>query len=101
MKKTSTLILSNLVLLSLVGCSSDPPTTPELPGCPSGNCGREPFRVAVPTRADVRLSSPTKARRHVALEAISPALLSVEDHIDEVNEVIDEVFGELEAAAGT
>ncbi|HEU0030445.1 MAG TPA: hypothetical protein VFQ53_07430 [Kofleriaceae bacterium] len=86
--------------------------------CPSGNCGKESFRRAVPTRSEVAIKHPTgKARigartpgtkapmlghkRPVALEAISPALLAVDDQVVEIDAVVDEVFAELEGAAET
>lgn len=117
MTRASTYLLSNILLLSIAACSESPTPAGELPGCRTGNCGKSSFRAAVPTRAELRIASPTgKARmrrataatvppighsRHVALEAVSPALLMVDEQVVEINTVIDSVFGDLEAAAGT
>lgn len=107
---------STIVFAALAACGS-PSTNSDLP-CPSGNCGKEPFRRAVPTRAEVKIAQPTggKARIHratssevprlghtrpVGLEAVSPALVAVDDQIIEIDEVVDEVFTELENAATT
>jgi hypothetical protein len=92
----------------------------QLPECKSGNCGQEAFRRAVPTRGEVRIGHPTgraaakRARkkgvatappvghtRTAPLAAVSPALIDVDDQVGEIDDVVDELFAELEAAAGT
>jgi hypothetical protein len=65
------------------------------------------MRIGHPTgRASARLAPTAPGPRigHLrgaALEAISPALLAVDDQVVEIDLVIDEVFGELEASATT
>ena len=114
--------MSKISLLSLpillVACSSSP-SNPDgnVPPCPSGNCGQESFRRAVPTRGDVRVQHPTGGRARSAkvgserppiknpgqlhLDALSPALVAVDDEITEIDLFVDEVFTELEASSST
>jgi hypothetical protein len=117
--KASPSVVSSLLVIAIAACGTESSSTPpdKLPDCPSGNCGKESFRRAVPTRAEVRIDRPTgnarirrepgvKApvigrKRAVALEAISPALLAVDDQVIEIDEMIDDVFGELEASSTT
>lgn len=123
MHKTSRIFVPALAL-SLAACSSSSegtgPGNP-LPECKTGSCGKESFRRAVPTRSEVRVGHPTgssssNARaartartgtielgkaRTAALEAISPALLAVDQEITEIDAVVDEIFAELEASAST
>jgi hypothetical protein len=114
-----------LALTSLAACGTESPSGGggnQLPDCKSGNCGQEKFRRAVPTRGEVRIGHPTgraaakriaskKAgqirqapvgrARPAALEPVSPALLEVDDQVAEIDDVVDELFAELEGAAGT
>lgn len=115
-------ILVPALALSLVACSSSSegtgPGNP-LPDCKTASCGKEPFRRAVPTRSEVRIGHPTgssRARaariagagkvelgkaRVAALDAISPALLAIDQEITDIDTVVDEIFAELEASATT
>ena len=108
---------STIVFAALAACGSPSTTNPDLP-CPSGNCGQEPFRRAVPTRAEVKIGHPTGGmarirrattgevprlghKRPVGLEAVSPALVAVDDQIIEIDNLVEEVFTELENTATT
>ena len=105
-------------VMSVAACGSSNSSSddnPDPPPCPSGDCGKETFRRAVPTRAQVRIQHPTGARARrashtsapiknpgqLALEPFSPALAAVDDEIVEIDAVVDEVFAELEATAST
>jgi hypothetical protein len=113
-----------LSLLVACGTESPPGGGNQLPECKTGNCGQEKFRRAVPTRAEVKIGHPTgrsSAKRiahkkslsgapaghlrhkqgKIALEPVSPALLSVDDQVAEIDDMVDELFAELEGAAGT
>jgi hypothetical protein len=96
-----TLVLSPLVALAACGGGGgggDP-----LP-CPSGNCGQESFRRAVPTSARLRISTPTGSQKPggpASLDAVSGALVEVSAEVDEINLVIDEIFDDLDDAVST
>jgi hypothetical protein len=94
--KASPSVVSSLLVIAIAACGSESSSTPpdKLPDCPSGNCGKESFRRAVPTRAEVRIDRPTgnaRIRREPGVKApvigrkrgraraISPALLAVDD----------------------
>jgi hypothetical protein len=86
----------------LAACSSSSPTTPDVPVCPSGNCGQTSFRTAVPTRAKVRIQRPTGVgQRRAPLDQVSPALLAVDERVVTIDKIVDELFTELEASATT
>jgi hypothetical protein len=100
------------LIACLAACSSSSATGDDLPDCPTGNCGQPSFRRAVPTRAKVRIERPTGTSRKqklappvighgraVALEAVSPALLVVDERVVMIDTVVDELFTELEASA--
>lgn len=114
MIKTS--ILVSLSLVGSIAACGGSDSDPKLPTCPSGNCGQESFRRAVPTRAQVAIAHPTGkpqaraafAKRPgvgrkgvVALEPVSAALIAVDDQVSEIDSVIDDVFADLESASGT
>jgi hypothetical protein len=84
----------------LAACSSSSSPTPDVPDCPSGNCGQTSFRRAVPTRAKVRIDRPTGVgQRRAPLELVSPALLAIDERIVAIDDMVDELFAELEASA--
>ena len=96
---------SSLPLILLVaacgggGGGSDP----DIP-CPSGNCGQESFRRAVPTASRLKIKDPTGApakRIGANLDALSDALIAVDDEVDDINSVIDDVFADLDDAVST
>jgi hypothetical protein len=91
------------------GSIDDPP-----PACPSGDCGDEAFRRAIPTAGSVRIGFRRPSARtapgasggavsssQLALEALSPALLEVSEYVDGINGIIDDIFLDLEELAGT
>jgi hypothetical protein len=117
---TSALVVTALFLPACGGDSPSPKSGNQLPDCPSGNCGKETFRRAVPTRSEVKVDRPTGraaqkiARkkganqappaghtRTAALEPVSPALISVDEQVGEIDAVVEEIFAELESVAGT
>jgi hypothetical protein len=91
-------------LLSAAACGGGGGGGGDLP-CPSGNCGQESFRRAVPTSARLRISEPpgsAQKRGGVAsLDAVSGALIDVATEVDEINGVIDEIFDDLDDAVST
>lgn len=95
--------ISALALVACGGGGSDGGNGP-LPGCPSGKCGQESFRRAVPQKAAVRIDGPQQGRKRSAAPALdspSEALVIVEEHIAEIDELVDDIFTDLEEVAGT
>jgi hypothetical protein len=92
-----------LVLLAIAACGGDSGgDSNPLPACPSGNCGQEQYRRAVPRKDGVRIPSPRNANaRAKPLDAQSDALLVIDGHVMEIDEVVDAVFSDIEGAAGT
>ncbi|MGE0551662.1 MAG: hypothetical protein AB7O24_27805 [Kofleriaceae bacterium] len=113
MIKTRTILVCSL-LGAVIACGGgDGGPSDPLPPCPSGNCGKASFRRAVPTADKARITPPTgssarranrelsmpsstSVSRGVALEAIAPAIPVINDHVAEINKMIDEVFGDLD-----
>lgn len=90
--------------LVLAACSGSAGPSGGIP-CPSGNCGDEAFRSAIPSRASVLVDF-AAARARVAstthaLEALSPALVSVDEYVTDINDEIDDIFADIEEIAGT
>jgi hypothetical protein len=96
----SVLVLPSLLVAAACGGGGGGGDDP-LP-CPSGNCGQESFRRAVPTSAALRIAEPTgrmQKRGGVAsLDAVSGALTEVATEVDEINAVIDDIFSDLDDA---
>ena len=73
--------------------------------CPSGNCGQESFRRAVPTADRLRIKSPTgspgKPGGVLPLDPVSDKLIAVDGEVDDINLVIDDIFADLDDAAST
>jgi hypothetical protein len=113
MKRLPTnLVLVSMLSVSLVpvfaacgGGGGDDDGPDPLPTCPSGNCGKETFRRAVPRSAAVRINGPGQASARNAslylLETPSSALVEVEEHVAEIDGLVDDIFGDLEEVAGT
>ncbi len=91
------------------GESGVPPVDPPIP-CPSGNCGNESFRRAIPSQDTVRIRFGAQGRRApgaaghepgggTALEALSPAYDSVDAYVGDINGDIDDIFAGLEELA--
>jgi hypothetical protein len=98
-----TMCLPLLCLALTAACGDESGGSDPLPACPSGNCGKEEYRSAVPRRDGVRIPSPrsSTARLRVPLDAQSDALITVDDHVQEIDELIDAVFTDIESTAGT
>lgn len=110
------------MLMAALGCGGDDRPEPgpgpgpgprqptELP-CRAASCGDASFRHAIPSRGLIRIdlgsgstSMPIVAgevagSRQPLLE-FSPYLQATLDHIDDINEMVDAVFEDLEYAAG-
>jgi hypothetical protein len=112
--------LQNLAYLvtiaALAACGGDGGggSTDDLLPCSADRCGDEAFRRAVPGRQTVRIDFPRAAGRSgagaggvaalrprrgelLALELVAPAYLELAAEVDEINGVIDELFGTVEA----
>ena len=75
----------------------DPPVT-----CRTGNCGKEEFRRAVPSKTSVRIDSPKQSGKPGArpLDAVSEDFEEVVDYVEGIDQVIDGAFGDLEYLIG-
>jgi hypothetical protein len=95
---------SSLPLVLLVAaCGGGGGGNPDIP-CPSGNCGQESFRRAVPTASRLRIAEPAAAAKRTGganLDAISDALIAVDGEVEDINGVIDGVFADLDDAVST
>ena len=72
--------------------------------CPSGNCGQESFRRAVPTSARLKIAAPTGSQKpggRANLDAESNALIEVSTEVEDINVVIDAIFDDLDDAVST
>ncbi|KAB2906493.1 MAG: hypothetical protein F9K40_06520 [Kofleriaceae bacterium] len=104
LRLTPALHLSLLTTVTLAACGGgDAGDGTPLPPCPSGNCGKESFRKAIPTRqqmlvpfggARARLAAP-------AVGAVSEAFDATADHVDEINATLDGLLEDLELLAGS
>jgi hypothetical protein len=95
-------LLSFLVLAACGGGGGG--SHDDLP-CPSGDCGNPAFRRAVPTAARLHIKDPTgapaKRSGSSQLDGISDALISVDDQVGEINDLIEGVFDDLDETAST
>jgi hypothetical protein len=98
-------VLSFLVIGSLAACGGGGGGDDDPLPCPSGDCGQESFRRAVPTSARLRIAQPTGSAHKPggvqSLDAVSDALVDVTAEVDEINGVIDDIFDDLDDAVST
>lgn len=65
---------------------------------PSG-CGKESFRRAIPSRKTVQVDYKRASQRLFSLDAQAQGYTMLGDHIDEINNTVDDIFEELENLA--
>lgn len=102
-------LLTSLSLLVALGCGSSgggstdpgvrPPGGSDLP-CRAAQCGDARVRNAIPTRDLVRIDFGGAAGTPGALADYSPFYEETELYVDNINDIIDEIFSDLEFAAG-
>lgn len=76
----------------------DPQKIDPIVGCNAGYCGEARFRAAIPTRKTLSIRYGTQSS---ALAELSEAYGLVGDHVLEINETVEDVFGAIEEIAAT